>query len=128
MIEEWVVDTNTLLRFLLNDVPNQVSQVVDKIEKTKKGKLKLIVPQIVIFEIHFALTSEYGFSKQGVLDALKKIVSSDFLVIQDKDIFKDALDLYTDVNISLPDCFLKVYAEYSNAKLFTFDQKLLSKI
>ena len=120
----WVADTNTPLRFLLNDIPKQTQQITIKIKQAKNGKVKLIIPQIVIFEIHFALISSYGFSKQSVIEGLKKIVSVDYLLIQDKDIFKQALELYNRLNISLPDCFIKVYSEYFTAKVFTFDKKL----
>lgn len=124
-MSDWVLDTNTLLRFLLNDIPEQVKEVEKKIEQAKNGKIRLHVPQIVVFEIHFALVSQYGFDKQAVIDALKKIIILDYLVVSDREIFMEAMELYKEKNVSLPDCFIKIYAEHYQAGIFTFDKDLL---
>lgn len=119
-----VIDTNALLRFLLNDIPHQVIQVQQKIEQAKLGKYRLVVPQIVIFEMDFALTKAYGFEKIDVAKNLKKIITSSYLQVDQDGIFTQALDLYKDKNLSLPDCFIKIYAKKMNAKIFTFDKNL----
>ncbi len=119
-----VVDTNALLRFLLNDIPSQVIQVQQKIEQAKLGKYSLVVPQIVVFEIAFALTKAYGFPKIDVAKNLKKIITSSYLQVDQDDIFTEALDIYRDKNLSLPDCFIKIYAKRINAQIFTFDKNL----
>ena len=77
-MREQIVDTNILLRFLLNDVPKQTEEAKLKIEQAKAGKLKLVVPQIVIFEIIFALTKIYGFEKNKVKDVIRVLINSDY--------------------------------------------------
>ncbi len=119
-----VVDTNALLRFLLNDIPSQAVQIQQKIEQAKLGKYSLIIPQIVIFEIDFALTKAYRFQKIDVAKNLKKIITAKYLQVDQDDIFTEALDLYRDKNLSLPDCFIKIYAKKMNAQILTFDKNL----
>lgn len=119
-----VVDTNVILRFLLNDIPSQVSQFEQKIEQAKQGKVRLFIPQIVIFEIDFALRRSYGFNKEKVAKNLKKIVSLNYLEVDGRDIFIEALKLYEEKNLSLPDCFVKAYAKLIGFELFTFDKNL----
>lgn len=123
-----VVDTNVLLRFLLNDIPSQVSQFEQKIEQAKQGKVRLFIPQIVIFEIDFALTRSYGFNKEKVAKNLKKFVSLNYLEVDGRDIFIEALKLYEEKNFSLPDCFVKAYAQLIGFKLFTFDKNLKKEV
>jgi predicted nucleic-acid-binding protein len=119
-----VVDTNAFLRFFLNDISEQAESVEKLLQRGKNGEVKLIVPQVVIFEIHFALEKLYKIPKEEIIETLKSLISMDYLQIQDKDIFGKALERYSKYNLSLPDCFLRSAAEKENAELFTFDKKL----
>lgn len=119
-----VLDTNALLRFLLNDISSQSEQVSKKIEQAKRGKIDLLIPSIVLFEIAYALTKQYEFSKEKVISGLKKFITSKYLIFEEEDTFREALELYSTANVSLADCFIAVYAKERNATVFTFDKKL----
>lgn len=119
-----VIDTNALLRLLLNDIPKQADRVENLIHQAKKEKIRIIVPQIVLFEIDFILRKYYDFEKQEVIDKLKSLLSASYFVVESRNIFQNALNLYTENNISFSDCFLVSKAEAEKANLFTFDQKL----
>ena len=90
-----VLDTNALLHFLLDDIPSQTKEVKRKIELAKEGKIKLFVPQIVIFEIVFALTKEYGYKIEEVAEVLRKIFINKDLQVQDGDIFEQAIKIFS---------------------------------
>lgn len=125
-----VLDTNTLLRFLLGDIPTQTKEIREKIKLARIGKIELIVPQIVIFEIVYALTKEYGFNMEKVVEVLRKLLINKDLQIQDGDIFEQALRIFSK-KLSLADCFIYFFAKKKEAELFTFDknlQKLLKKL
>ncbi len=124
---ELVLDTNILLRFLLKDIPSQYDLAVKKIKQARKEKIKLIVPQIVIFEITYALIKGYGFEKDKVVKALKGLIFSKDLVVDDREIFTEALKMFKEKNLSLVDCFLYTYAKRIGTEVFTFD-KALQKI
>lgn len=119
-----VLDTNALLRFLLNDIPSQVALIEEKIKEAKVGKLELIIPQIVIFEIAYALTKAYGFGKEEVIKGLKKIITAKEFRVLDKEIFIQVLDIYKLHKVSFSDCFIAAFARQSSADLFTFDNDL----
>lgn len=119
-----IVDTNTFLRFLLNDIPSQANLAEELFKSAQNNKKKLLVPQIIIFEVVFALEKYYGFPKQDVIDKIKIILAMDYLKIEDDDIFKDALMLFEGRNISLTDCFLISFAKAKEASIFSFDKKL----
>lgn len=123
-MKSFVVDTNAFLRLLLNDIPQQARQVEHLIRQAKKEEVKIIVPQIVIFEIEFVLRGYYNFEKQEIIEKLKVLLSSSYFAIESLSVFQEAINLYEENNISLTDCFLIAKAEAEKADLFTFDQKL----
>ena len=118
------IDTNVFLRFLLKDVSSQHEQAKELFDKAKKGKIKLIVPQIVVFEIVFALTKYYFVSKEETISKMKTLLTTEYFQVQDKEILIPALDLFTTSNLSFPDCFLVSYAKSKEAQVFTFDKKI----
>jgi predicted nucleic-acid-binding protein len=120
-----VLDTNPLLRFFLNDIISQADETEKLLIKAKKGQINLLVPQIVIFEMEFALNKYYKFPKSDIVKHLNSVISMDYLNIQNQDLFKQAIEVYEATTLSFPDCFIKSYALKQNAKLFTFDQDLI---
>lgn len=119
-----VFDTNPFLRFLLNDIPEQTEEVNKLFIKAKAKELKIFVPQIVIFEIEFALRKYYKFPKDEVIDKLRIIVTTPYLNIQDIQIFHEAMPLFSSKNIDFVDCFLLCIAKSKNSKILTFDEDL----
>ena len=119
-----VVDTNAFLRLLLDDFPKQADLVKGLINQAKKEQIRIIIPQIVIFEIDFILRKYYSFEKQEVINKLKSLLSASYFEVESISVFRNALILYKKNNVSLVDCFLVSKAEAEEADLFTFDKKL----
>lgn len=119
-----ILDTNIFLRLILNDIPKQADEVENLLRKAKKDNTKLLVPQIIIFEIEFALSKYYKFPKSEVIDKLESILAMPYFLVQDGDIFKESLKNYKKKNLSLVDCFLIAKSEIEQAKIFTFDKDL----
>lgn len=120
-----IVDTNIFLRLILNDIPKQADEVEKLLNRAKKDQVKLLVPQIIIFEIEYALSKFYKFPKDQIVDKLDAILSAPYFFIQDGGIFKRAVLIYKDKNFSLVDCFLRAKSEIEETEIFTFDQKLV---
>lgn len=121
----FIVDANAFLRFLLNDIPAQKEEFEKILNRAKKSEIKLIVPQIVIFEINFILQKYYGFDKEDIVDKLQTIVETPYLQVVDADIFREVFKLYLESNSSLVDCFIVCFAKKSNVQIFSFDKDLL---
>lgn len=119
-----LLDTNAFLRILLNDIPSQADQVEKLIKEAKRGKVELLVPQIVIFEIAFALEKYYHFPKENITDKIKTILAMQYLKIQDREIFQKAIELFGQKNLSLTDCFIIHFAETKGTSIFSFDKGL----
>lgn len=119
-----VADTNAFLRFFLDDIPQQVKKFEKILEQAKKSELILIIPQIIIFELNFTLSKYYLFPKQDIIEKLQSILRTPYFKIQDIEIFREAIQLYSKSNLSLVDCFIYYCSEAWEASLFTFDQRL----
>lgn len=125
-MKQVIVDTNALLRFLLNDIPQQKKEVEKLLRQAKQNKITLCILPIVIFEIDFTLRKYYQFDKEKVIDKLESIVGTDYMQVEQKEVFFEVLKLYRVTNISFVDCFLLLQAESRGAELFTFDKKLIA--
>lgn len=123
-MESLILDTNVFLRFLLEDIPSQTKEASEILVKAKLKKLKVIISQMVIFEIFFALDKYYKYPKTEVVDKIGTLLATSYLDVEDRDIFQEALEIYKDKSIDFVDCFLLCKAKKSNATLFTFDKDL----
>lgn len=119
-----IVDTNALLRFLLDDIPEQKEACEQLLNRAKRNEIKFIVAQASIFEIDFILRKYYLYEKSIVVEQLKPLIATKYINIESRDIFNKALLLYQKETVSFVDCFLVAKAKLEEAELFTFDQKL----
>ena len=123
-MKTFVVDTNIILRFLLNDIPKQTEEVKKQIKLAKEGKIELIIHSVVIFETIYALNKVYGFPKEQVADGVKKFIAFKYIKILDREVIDEALDLFLIKNLSFADCFLYKLSYQLDASVLTFDKKL----
>ena len=123
-MKSYFLDTNALLRFLLNDNIEQSNEVVELLDKAKAGTIKLFITQIVIFEISFILEKYYHFPKEKIIDGLGTLLASSYLEIQDRTVFQEAIEQFETKNIDFVDCFLICKAKEDDSTIFTFDKDL----
>lgn len=120
-----LLDTNGLLRLLLNDIPSQKKIVEELLQKAKKKQIYILVPEIVIFELEFALNKYYKAPKDQVIEKLQIVLAINFIDIESKQLFTTALNLYDKQKVSFVDCFIHAKSDIENYELFTFDKKIL---
>jgi predicted nucleic-acid-binding protein len=114
------LDTNILLRFLLDDLPAHSGRS----EKAIRGAT-CYVSDVIVTEVVFVLEKVQKFSRIDVSQLVQKLTSLDS-VICNKTIVHKALRLYErKAKLSFPDCFVAVEAEMSGDTLLTFDLELI---
>lgn len=123
-MKRYIIDTNALLRFFLNDIPEQKIATEKLLNQAKYKKIIVIIPQIVIFELHFILEKYYYQGKRKIIEILQSLVSTNYLQTESREIFIHALMIYKSANVSFVDCFLSSNSKIEDADLFTFDKKL----
>lgn len=127
-MDKYILDTNAILRFILKDVKPQYLKIFDLIKKAKTKKVKVVIPEIIVFETIFTLKSYYEYTKEVQIKVLESLLTSEYLQIENKQTFSEAIKIFRSSNLSLVDCFLIAKSITSNAKLFSFDSSLNKKI
>ena len=117
------IDTNIVLRFILNDVPKQ-RDLVKKMFNTG-DVCKFEVADIVFVEVEFALRKHYDLSRADIGDAISAFLQQGF-IIANKQLFQTVLSLYIkETKVSFVDLMLLNYAKLNKATpLITFDKDL----
>lgn len=123
-MKSYIADTNIFLRFILRDIPEQYTEAEKFFGEARKKRITIIIPQIVVFEIQFALLKFYRFSKSDVVERLESILSAEYFQIEAKELFGAALAVYKTHSLDFVDCFLLCQAQESGSELFTFDKML----
>lgn len=119
------LDTNAILRLLINDVPKQY-EAVKELLVTADGQFA--VADMAIIELVFVLERYYGFSRQQANEAVLGLMQLKEINCN-RGLFENALPMYLNhPALSFEDCCLSTYAKLNNAEpLWTFDKKLAAQ-
>ena len=114
------VDTNIMLRLLLNDVPEQTK----KAEGLVAGHI-CQVADLALTETVFVLEKIYNMSREDVAANIYTIIRNPHFNCN-RAIFEKVLPIYeANTSVSINDCLLATYADKTKAlPLYTFDKKL----
>jgi predicted nucleic-acid-binding protein len=115
------VDTNVLVRLLVNDTDSQTPVALAK-ALLKRAK-QVYVPQIVQVEMVWVLETAYQFDKLAVLTALKHLQKTTLFVLQHKKQFDTALATFEKYTADFSDTLILSNCLENEHQLFTFDKK-----
>lgn len=115
-----LIDTNVILRYLLNDIPEQADKAESVIEQ---GAFTL--PEIIA-EVVYVLTKLYKVPRTEI----KSIVAPVFneVEILNKEIIVNALSLFSETSFDFVDCIIISRKKFLNETVFTFDKKLFARL
>src|SRR5690606_8447544 len=88
------LDTNVLVRYLVQDDAGQLAAATRLIRKCVSAGQSLFVPVSVTVELEWVLRSTYGFDKGDVVQVLSSLLSSVELIFQDERALEVALLLF----------------------------------
>lgn len=126
MSKSQIVDTNVIVRFLVGDNRQQLSQAKEWFQEAEKGKRRLVIKSIVVAEACFVLESVYEKSRQEISDSFEVFLSQKWLKVEDRDVLLGLWSLYLS-NLHFVDSFLITWARLNQSEVISFDQKLLKK-
>ncbi len=111
-----LIDTNVILRFILNDNADMAKRAMEVIASGAYTK-----PE-VIAEVVYVLKSVYSTPK----DKIKSIICGlpDIIQIENADCVVYAIDLFASTSLDFVDCLLVAYHLLNGETVFTFDKKL----
>ena len=120
------LDTNVLIRFLVEDDEAQSRRATKLIEGAVARDEQLFVSDIVMCETVWVLSSAYGFSRAEIVDALSQLLRARSVVFNSADSIARALDAYRKERGDFADYLIREHARSAGAEtVATFDGALL---
>lgn len=122
------LDTNLMLRLIMNDVPGQREKVLELLYTPRTVHY---LEDLVIAEILYALENFYLLERADAVERLAMfLVRFDGCISYNNTLTSLAFPLYLEhPKLSFYDCCLACYAEIKHHEpLFTFDKKLAKQL
>jgi predicted nucleic-acid-binding protein len=101
------IDTNVLVRYIVQDNPAQSKQANQFIKNSTMTEENVIfIPAIVLCELVWVLESCYGYQKQDIITVLEKILKTQQFCIKPLEVLWNALRDYQQLNIDFADSYI----------------------
>ena len=117
------LDTNVLVRWIVDDDPRQAVRVQRLFEDAHGQGAPLFVPSTVMLELEWVLRSRYKFDKSTVLSAFNALLETQELEFQDEPALERALAFYRQNSVDFADCLhAGQCGSASRVPMITFDE------
>ena len=117
------LDTNVLVRFLVQDDPEQsrvAGEIIDQLTDEAPG----FVSREVLVELVWVLERAYRLARAEIAGAIDGLLASTELVVEGADAIGAALELYRNDGLGFADLMIAAAARRAGAsELLTFDRK-----
>jgi predicted nucleic-acid-binding protein len=122
------LDTNVLVRFLVEDDPVQSSRAARFVDRAVKEGETLFVSDIVLAEIAWVLSRAYDVSKTELLRVLRQLQAAKHLEFESSDVLARALDVWERGKGDFSDYLILARAEANGCEaVATFEKALLKE-
>src|SRR5208283_1992118 len=117
-------DTDTILRYLLNDQDDLYGRAAAVFEDVRTGKETAIILESVLVGCVYILTKFYKVPRSETAEVLTRFLRYKGIVNDDLRELTESLAMFAGSTIDIVDCLLFVKARNYRLSLFTFDKKL----
>jgi predicted nucleic acid-binding protein len=121
-VKKYLLDTNVLLRFLLDDHPEPSVATARLFQQAADEKCLLILTDLGIAEAVWVLTSYYKLERQKVAESLAKLLLKAGVQCPSLEPVIDALARFKATNCDFFDCYLAAQAASSGVAIASFDK------
>jgi predicted nucleic acid-binding protein len=118
-----LLDTNVLLRHLLQDHPAHSPRATDFLKRVEEGKLKVRTTEIVVFETVFTLQRRQAFTRQFTRHVLLRLLGLPGIMLPNKRRLRRAFDLYVEHGLSFADAYhVALMTDLKLTQIVSFDE------
>ncbi len=100
------LDTNVLVRYLVNDDPRQGARATAVIERAVARDSSVLINTVVLSELIWVLESAYGFARDDIGAVVEQLLTVAELEVEQKDTVWLALADYRASKADFADCFI----------------------
>ena len=115
---ERLIDTNVILRYLLNDIPDMSEKAAAIISEGA-----FVLPEIIA-EAVYVLDGVYEVPKTEICNVLTSLLEE--VSINNKSVIVKALNIFAKHNVDFVDCIIIARSKILGESVFSFDKKLNS--
>lgn len=118
----YLADTNIFVRLYTQDNFEQLKLSKETLDDCKKGKIKIVVLSEVIPEIEYVLRKVYKIDRKTISDHLLGLIKTTYINIEKRDIWKEAIKVYSKNNVDIVDALLFVESQNRRNEILSFDK------
>jgi predicted nucleic acid-binding protein len=122
----YCLDTNYLLRYIIEDVSEQVDEVVKLFEECAEGNARCFVSIVVQMECFYVLSTFYDFDKQKVCDIMSNIYDMSFIRFDQLSIMRRAMEIHLTSSLSIQDAYMVSLSLERGYGFKSFDKKAIN--
>ena len=119
------LDTNVLLRFLLEDDSVLYIQAKKVFKEAERGQLLIYLDEVILAEAIWVLLSVYKLEKQVICQIMTKLLVCKWLVNPRKELMLKSIGLWAKTKLHYPDCWLFILSGSLGFGMKTFDLDLM---
>lgn len=120
MNKKRLVDTNLIVRYLVQDHEKHAKAAGKLFEACDRGDVEIVVMQVVLAECVFVLESFYEHARADIASALGRLISSPGVEIREVTVHLDALGRYKGTKAHFVDCLIAATAVAKEMPVATF--------
>ena len=119
------LDTNVLVRILVEDDPQQAEIAKQEIRKAKAAGEKFLINNIVLCEVVWVLQRSYKFSRAEIINVLEKILRTNLFEFENQAAAWEAVQQMKKSNADFSDYLIGELNKKNGCReTLTFDKKL----
>lgn len=119
------LDSNVLVRYLVQDDPAQCARVDRLFERGIDGDRSFFIGTLVLCEAAWVLSSCYDIDRDGIVGAFAAVLTTAQFEIEHKELVRWALDSFAEKRGDFADCLLGLVAREAGCDTtVTFDRGL----
>ena len=121
----YLIDTNVLLRLLLNDDAPQARKAQALLDQAASRSDKVLLPDIVLCELEWVLDSVYQVPRPAIIETLRRLLDAEEFAFLDRAAVAGALEGYERGSADFSDYLIGTSAARAGAATtYTFDRAL----
>ena len=118
------LDTNVLVRYFLQDDPQQFRKAAEVIEGRLTESNPGFISLVTLMETIWVLTRSYGFGTPAIAKAIERMLQADTLVVQNEQEVFTAMTMMRTGQSSFADALIGALAAWAGCETtLTFDRK-----
>lgn len=118
------LDTNVLVRYIVEDDPQQAALATQLIDERTHAQKPAFISLMVLCELVWVLSRAYACNRNQLKDILQNLLLTENFMVEHHDVAWLALHDYKDGNADYPDCLIsRLNQMFECTTTWTFDKK-----